>query len=439
MGDITVSVIIPVFNSEKYIEECIESVYVQSFTNYELIVVDDGSTDNSINVINSIKCKHPNMQVINKKNGGPGSARNVGLKASRGEYIYYLDSDDVLESNMLEICISKMKEHNTDLLVFQARIFGEIKGKDTNQYIYSGWCEDINKTITGDVFIEKYYRKIPLLNTPMMVARREFLISSNLFYKENTYYEDLEYYYRLMSYSPTIILIDSILYNRRYRPNSIMTSTLDSKRIYDNINIYIDICMLKVNKKLKDIYIGVSIKEICRYLNLLDDLSCHIQEKDVFITECFNRISRDNSGVSFLTLCELYSANKRITNNSFTSECQATVLSIMKLFLKRTMSGFTGSTIGAYGSGYVADLFFSIYDDILKKENWQFDIIYIDTFAETGSSTYRGKKITNYKDVDYNQLSSVLVLSELYNDEIVKNIREKNKEVKIVLITDIVD
>ena len=102
-----ISVIIPTHNSEKYIIDCLNSVFTSTYTNYEVIIVDDGSTDNTINYIKSIR--NHDIKIYYCNNNGPGFARNVGIKHSKGNYIYFIDSDDTINPNTFELLLREIK------------------------------------------------------------------------------------------------------------------------------------------------------------------------------------------------------------------------------------------------------------------------------------------------------------------------------------------
>lgn len=102
MDDVLVSVIVPVFNTEKYLKKCIESILNQSLRNIEIIFIDDGSTDNSLTIIEEYAKKDKRIKIISKLNEGQGIARNMGITEACGQYIAFIDSDDFVEKDMLE-------------------------------------------------------------------------------------------------------------------------------------------------------------------------------------------------------------------------------------------------------------------------------------------------------------------------------------------------
>ena len=110
-----VSIIVPIYNVELYVERCLNSLTQQTYQNIEIIVVNDGSTDNSLNICEKISSKDSRIKILNKKNGGLSDARNYGLKHSKGEYIYFIDSDDWCEQELIEKMIQKMINTKSDL------------------------------------------------------------------------------------------------------------------------------------------------------------------------------------------------------------------------------------------------------------------------------------------------------------------------------------
>ena len=119
------SIIVPIYNIEKYIEECILSVINQSYKNYELVLVDDGSLDNSGIICDNYAKKYKKIKVIHKKNGGLSDARNAGIEISTGEYVLFLDGDDTLYNNCLEEINSQLSDDSIDLLSCNFCVYGE--------------------------------------------------------------------------------------------------------------------------------------------------------------------------------------------------------------------------------------------------------------------------------------------------------------------------
>lgn len=117
---IKVSVIVPVYNQEKYLEQCVKSILVQTLHEAEFIFVDDGSTDSSLSMLKEYEKQDSRVKVITQENGGAGKARNTGLSVARGEYLSFLDSDDFFEPDMLEKAVAALEDSKADFVVFHS-------------------------------------------------------------------------------------------------------------------------------------------------------------------------------------------------------------------------------------------------------------------------------------------------------------------------------
>lgn len=111
------SIIVPIYNVEKYLPRCIESILNQTFREFELILINDGSTDNCKEICEKYKKIDSRIIVVNKKNGGVSSARNFGIDISRGEYIGFVDPDDFIDANMYEILFNTANSYNSDMVI----------------------------------------------------------------------------------------------------------------------------------------------------------------------------------------------------------------------------------------------------------------------------------------------------------------------------------
>ncbi len=124
-----ISIIIPIYNVEQYLSKCLESVINQTYKNIEIILINDGSTDNSGRICDEYSKKDKRIKVLHKKNGGVSSARNEGLKIANGKYIGFVDPDDYISSNMFEILINNMEKYNVDLSIINYDSFQEYSNK----------------------------------------------------------------------------------------------------------------------------------------------------------------------------------------------------------------------------------------------------------------------------------------------------------------------
>lgn len=219
MEKIKVSVIIPVYNVENYIEECVESVINQTLKEIEIIIVNDGTKDNSIKKIEKY-LSDSRVILINKENGGVSSARNAGLKIARGEYISFIDSDDFIEPIMLEKLYSNSKL--AEIIFSNIAIYNnETKNKkyDKIEAIFG------NENKGSYLF---YYYMFPTINR---IYRKDYLEKIKLTFTEGIIYEDIIFSIKASFLAKKVKYIDEFYYDYRInRTGSIMTTTNSERK-----------------------------------------------------------------------------------------------------------------------------------------------------------------------------------------------------------------
>ena len=139
-----VSIIIPVYNSEKYISRCIESIINQSYKNLEILCIDDGSSDSSLNLIKDYANKDNRIKIYSQSNNGPSVARNYGLNIAIGDYIMFVDSDDYIHHNMVELLINSISRNNTMVLCNNMEIYND---KSEDRELFENLNKDLNKNL----------------------------------------------------------------------------------------------------------------------------------------------------------------------------------------------------------------------------------------------------------------------------------------------------
>lgn len=244
-----VSVIIPVYDVEKYIFECIDSVLDQTLKNVEIILVDDGSIDLCPQIIDDYGKKDNRIEVIHKKNGGLSSARNAGLKLARGKYIYYLDADDYIERNALESLVSVAETHNLDILLFNAIPFLDSRNKDdiflkNKANNYQRYYQRTNKSSGimpgADLFCEMRRKNEHRPSVWMQLTKRDHIIKNNLTFYDGILHEDNLYTMKSLMLAKRSMYIPQGLYHRRIRDNSIMTKKEGFANFYGYFITYIE-------------------------------------------------------------------------------------------------------------------------------------------------------------------------------------------------------
>jgi glycosyltransferase involved in cell wall biosynthesis len=217
-----ISVLMPVFNGQEYIAEAIDSILNQSCNNFELIIIDDGSSDNSKNIIESYKDNRIKY-IRNNINQGAHAARNVGIKISQGKYIAIMDSDDISLPNRLEIQYNFMEDNpGFGLCGGQAISFGDGKTRKPMLAITDAFTHN-------DIALELMFR-CPFVH-PTIMLRKEILTKNNILY-ENTPIEDYQLYARLLSHTKFKNLQDTLIYYRRHKQQLTANYIDESKSIY---------------------------------------------------------------------------------------------------------------------------------------------------------------------------------------------------------------
>ena len=153
MGNDLISIIIPVYKVEEYLEKCIESVLKQTYTNLQIILVDDGSPDNCGKICDEYAKKDPRIEVIHKVNGGLSDARNVGIAKAKGKYIGFVDSDDYIKEDMYEILINLIKKYDADVSI--CNLYDVIDGKEYIRNNENGIQEYSRLEILKEVLLDK--------------------------------------------------------------------------------------------------------------------------------------------------------------------------------------------------------------------------------------------------------------------------------------------
>ena len=231
-----ISVIIPIYNVEEYLRECVDSVLNQTFSNFEIILVDDGSTDSSGEICDEYVEKDERITVIHQKNGGLSVARNTGLSEASGKYVYFLDSDDYISENALATLIDIAENDKSDIVFFDAVSFA-----DTDDFTVKQNYIRKNKYLTDngyDVFASLTKSKEFHSAVPLLFINKEFLHNSSIKFIPGILYEDMVFTYQLFCSAETVSQCSRALYHRRYRKDSIMTSAKTKKHFDGCVAVY---------------------------------------------------------------------------------------------------------------------------------------------------------------------------------------------------------
>lgn len=292
-----ISVIIPVYNVERYLKECIDSVLCQSYKKYEIILIDDGSTDSSPEICDEYVSEYENIRVIHKENKGLSHTRNEGLTVANGEYVYFLDSDDYIDSNAFAMLIEAIEKENSDFLFFDSWSFEDAQrnfnipqkyirkkcyGTDSGLEMLEKLCE--NKDFHSA--IQHFFFKT------------SFIKEEKLNFLEGAIYEDVLFAYQAFCKAKKVTHINSPIYFRRYRENSIMTSNKSIYHFNSIVAVFYELVSFSFNtseylSKVQNAYIARFAFNVFNIYGELSDKDKKICKEKLL--EVKNKILKDNA------------------------------------------------------------------------------------------------------------------------------------------------
>ena len=239
-----ISFIVPVYKVEKFLRQCVESVVFQSYKEKEIILVDDGSPDNSPELCDKLASEYDCVAVIHKENGGLSDARNVGLKVASGDYVVFIDGDDFWRStDALDILVSKVKENpNLDFVGFNCSYYYQ----DSNRF--SSWVEydeELSNSVNGNIALKKLIASgtVPM-SACLKLIKRETLTNHNITFKKGQIHEDIPWFINLIEKSNNCIFVNEYIYAYRQNVAGSITNSINENAF----NCLLDIIKTELNK-----------------------------------------------------------------------------------------------------------------------------------------------------------------------------------------------
>lgn len=232
-----VSVIIPIYNVEKYLRECIDSVLCQSYKNLEIILVDDGAIDSSGIICDEYALKDKRIKVIHQENQGLSGARNTGFYHATGKYVYFLDSDDWIVPETIEVLYDRSEKEAADVIFFEALSFEDENPEIMMPKGYSYKNEydtGSGKQMLRELQMNKEYHSA----VPLLFINKSFMDKISICFGQGILYEDVLFTYELLCRAERVSQLKLPLYRRRYRSNSIMTSKKTKSNFTSAFTVY---------------------------------------------------------------------------------------------------------------------------------------------------------------------------------------------------------
>lgn len=296
-----VSIIIPVYNTQVYLKDCLESIINQSFKDIEIICINDGSTDGSLGILKEYANMDNRILIINKENGGQALARNIGLQSSQGKYIVFVDSDDWVDLDMVEKLYNYAEQLKCDLVFCEIALFNE---KNNFFYQYE-WCKIPKRAkILNNPFhwLNVYNDFYNFFTGPFgKIYRKDLLLMHKIEFPVGLFYEDSPFVYKCLLNSRKIYTIEESLY--KYRFNRTGSTLTNEGKLHYHIFEIMKINKTIINEKLEyrvlnDPFIVKVIKEyIAAFMRIHKKF-----QKDFFyrIKEEFHKMSiKQNKDIPF--------------------------------------------------------------------------------------------------------------------------------------------
>lgn len=327
-----VSIIIPIYNCERFLQKCLETILNQKYENIEVILVDDGSTDNSLEICKQYEKIYSKVKVIEKENGGVSSARNAGLLESTGEFVLFVDGDDYIEKDCISKCMDIIIKNNIDIIKFG--FVKELSEKITKKYSFS---VELNKKIIKSEYKKKLYPYVfstnDFCNTTNAIIKKS-IIKDTIFPLNRLIGEDFLFFFQCLNNSESVYFINEPYYHYIVNTES-ATHKFDEEKsaaklsdsIYINTEIqkilsdknyndyssYIKKCDINIYSNIQVCILNNNYKKFCAYIDRINN-DVFLKEK---IIEFFPRLSKKvqmllSKNKKIFYLCKIKNSVKNI-------------------------------------------------------------------------------------------------------------------------------
>ena len=277
-----VSIIVPVYNVEKYLRECLDSILKQTFKDFELILIDDGSKDKSGEICDEYAKLHSNITVAHQNNQGQAAARNNGVKISKSDWIMFVDSDDVIHPDLLQFLYKAAKESNSGMAVTERFKSETIPDDFFRQYTFE---YAVKKTIPEK--LEEFYDNKQFYYWAPFPSIIKKNVAQSVPFPEGRIYEDNAVGCQLLYYANTLALVPHCMYFYRENPSGTMNQPLNEKKLdylwalEEQIKFYEELHYVKMCKKITNELIGSTLYYYARCKKENNDKLLEIVIKDL--------------------------------------------------------------------------------------------------------------------------------------------------------------
>ena len=285
-----VSIVVPVYNSQEYLKECIESLVKQTLEEIEIIFINDGSTDDSLMILEEYKRKYPEKVVVmTKENGGQATARNMGIEIATGEYIGFVDSDDSVDISMFEKLYGTAKQSGSDFVECRYKYLQVKEDGSKKEILAYGNVRDYGKK--SEMFID------PLVSPWNKIYKAEVLKKNRISFPEGVIYEDTAFFIKSIPYITKTSYVPEELVFHYLRPNSTMNASKD-KRVGNIFDVLLDIIQFYDVNELRECYRN-ELEYFCVKILLCSSLKRVAQVRDASLRKKFVRQTKEMINTHF--------------------------------------------------------------------------------------------------------------------------------------------
>lgn len=444
----TISVIVPVYNTEKYIGECLDSLINQTIPFYEIVLIDDGSNDSSLAICQNYSSKYNNVSVYHQENKRQGAARNQGLMHITSEYVMFVDSDDFLMLDALEKLTRVIQKQQYDLLFYSGKTIFEDDKLDglRSERDFSGIKNDV---MTGGEYFNQIYPDRYKVSVCFNVFRVSFLKERQIFFPEEVLFEDN--YVSIVSIleAQKVGYLAEQLYNRRIRNGSTMTTDWTEQKIVDLSQVFIKI--FDYIKKNHNLFVGMqSIKQyvVDSCYNILE-LFKKISASDSSITHktkeiiaqfigCYEElrillvdfVEEQEIGIiirewQILSLInEMDCSKKRRNVDSLVCSMKEKYITLLSSLPLQN----TERKVGIYGIGKHTQGILSLYGKYIGEIRAK--LYFVET--KRTKDEYYGYKVLNVEDIPSNSIDVIIISSFIYRHQMKERVGSLDATVNII-------
>ena len=440
-----VSIIIPVYNTEKYVLQALASCVGQTYKNYEIIIVNDGSTDDSLRIIKEYLQAHKNFEAVvsSIKNSGLSAARNAGLRQATGEFVCFLDADDLLTPELIEKCVFEMEANTLDMLTFDSFTFSDDGYAEYENLLK--YSIHIDTTPHRRILSGREFAWVEQMSKGVFVAawqsfyRKGFLDENRIRFLNGAIYEDNAFHFACLYHARRVMYFPEILIKHRIRSGSIMQTSLDARKVDSVFEIaayimevvrndrrtvelnpdWLDYAYHIVSGLISLISIQLSKQNYHFIVEQADRISSQVARTVKSYLDLYCYVANDDAGIKksrdllfdFVRCFDFYSEGMRKVGITINAQFACNRLKALEVFHRPELK------VGLYGCGNYARVLVEQLEKIKNQEKGFFEneYVFIESQAEHQEKQFLGHSVISIRDAESNGIDAIVVFSHLYS------------------------